>query len=204
MDTHDKQKYKKLCNASAGDFQAFLYDCDGTLVDNMHAHAKTYIQVAEDFGVRIDGRIIEELAGWPVIDVVKEINRRYQTDMDPNEFARLRNRRYLDRYINDANPIKFVVNHLIESAGKVKIGVVSGGQRESVEKTLTLLGIGHHVQVTVCAGETRQGKPFPDPFLAAAEQLGVLPEKCLVFEDGDPGVASAVAAGMHWIRIDKI
>jgi len=56
----------------------------------------------------------------------------------------------------------------------------------------------------VCAGETPNGKPAPDPFLKAAIDLGVEPSKCLVFEDGEAGTKGADAAGMNWIRIDKL
>jgi HAD superfamily hydrolase (TIGR01509 family) len=56
----------------------------------------------------------------------------------------------------------------------------------------------------VCAGETPHGKPHPDPFLSAAHQLGIPPEDCLVFEDGEAGVIAAEAAGMKWVRIDKL
>jgi len=60
------------------------------------------------------------------------------------------------------------------------------------------------VEVIVGAGDTQRGKPYPDPFLAAAEQLGVEPAKCMVFEDGQPGVDAAIAAGMQWVRIDLL
>ena len=96
------------------------------------------------------------------------------------------------------------VNHLINHAGKVRIGVVSGGSREAVQKTLKVLGIDHLVEALVCAGETEHGKPYPDPFLKAALELGVAPEHCLVFEDGDAGIQAAEAAGMRWVRIDKL
>lgn len=56
----------------------------------------------------------------------------------------------------------------------------------------------------VCSGETVQGKPYPDPFLRAAQLLGVAPGDCLVFEDGEAGVQAAEAAGMKWVRIDKL
>ncbi len=52
--------------------------------------------------------------------------------------------------------------------------------------------------------ETERGKPYPDPFLKAAKLLSVLPSECLVFEDGEAGTTSTTAAGMPWIRIDKI
>ncbi|RVU03033.1 HAD family hydrolase [Mucilaginibacter limnophilus] len=198
------EKLIALTNLSQGDFEAFLYDCDGTLADNMGAHRETYVHLAARDGVAIDGDMIDELAGWPVVDVVKEINKRYNADLDPVAFAAERQQLFFDEYIEKTLPIEHVVNHLKAHAGQVKIGVVSGGQRVSVEKTLNILGIRNLVEVMVCANETPNGKPFPDPFLAAAEKLGVKPSRCLVFEDGDPGVQSAEAAGMKWIRIDKL
>jgi len=204
METAELSKYDKLVNKSTGHYKAFLYDCDGTLADNMPAHALTYIKVAADNGVTITGEIIDELAGWPVPAVVTEINKRYGSNMDPEEFAEIRQKLYHDEYINHITPVEHVVDHLKAHVGKVRIAVVSGGSREAVEKTLKVLGIADLVETLVCAGETPHGKPFPDPFLAAAEKLGIAPKDCLVFEDGDPGVQSAIAAGMDWIRIDKL
>jgi HAD superfamily hydrolase (TIGR01509 family) len=205
MDTElSAKKYKALTKLSTGDFKAFLYDCDGTLADNMDAHKKSYIRVAADEGVEIEGDIVDELAGYPIENVVVEINKRYHTNFDPVDFAQRKHKVFFSEYIEQTQPIDYVVNHLINHAGKVKIGVVSGGNRNSVQKTLEVLGIAHLVEVLVCAGETPHGKPYADPFLAAAEQLGVEPRHCLVFEDGEPGVQAARAAGMQWIRIDKV
>ncbi|MES2378286.1 MAG: HAD family phosphatase [Bacteroidota bacterium] len=197
-------KYQKLVQRSTGHYKAFLYDCDGTLADNMPVHALTYIQVAKDKGVTITGEIIDEFAGLPVPAVVREINKRYDVDLDPEEFAEIRLKLYHDEYINKLLPVDHVVDHLKAHVGKVRIAVVSGGTRDAVEKTLKVLGIADLVETLVCAGETPRGKPFPDPFLAAAEKLGIDPKDCLVFEDGDPGVQSAIAAGMDAIRIDLL
>jgi HAD superfamily hydrolase (TIGR01509 family) len=197
-------KYQKLVQRSTGHYKAFLYDCDGTLADNMPVHALTYIQVAKDKGVTITGEIIDEFAGLPVPAVVCEINKRYNVDFDPEEFAEIRLKLYHDEYINKLLPVDHVVDHLKAHVGKVRIAVVSGGTRDAVEKTLKVLGIADLVETLVCAGETPRGKPFPDPFLAAAEKLGIDPKDCLVFEDGDPGVQSAIAAGMDAIRIDQL
>jgi beta-phosphoglucomutase-like phosphatase (HAD superfamily) len=45
------------------------------------------------------------------------------------------------------------------------------------------------------------GKPSPDMFLLAARQMGVAPADCLVFEDAEPGIRAAEAAGMRWVRV---
>ncbi|GAB2696691.1 beta-phosphoglucomutase family hydrolase [Mucilaginibacter koreensis] len=197
-------KYERLVKLSQGDFKAFLYDCDGTLADNMQAHKDSYIRVAADKGVMMDGAIIDEFAGLPITQVIGKINERYNATLDPDEFYTLKYRLFYDEYIEHTQPIEYVVNHLKSHAGKVRIGVVSGSSRATVEKTLSVLGILNLVEVLVCSGDTGRGKPYPDPFLAAAEQLGVPPHQCLVFEDGNAGVEAAKAAGMEWIRIDQI
>lgn len=198
------EKLALLTQRSAGDYDAFLYDCDGTLADNMGAHKLSYQAVAKMYGFELDAALIDELAGWPIPAVAEEIRKRYGVPFDPAVFTQQKNMLYEGSFINETQPIEFVVAHLKQHAGKVRIGVVSGGSRAAVSKTLRLLGISHLVEALVCAGETPRGKPFADPFLLAAKQLAVEPARCLVFEDGAPGVKAAEAAGMRWIRVDRI
>ena len=170
----------------------------------MGAHKETYIQVAADKGHKIEGDIIDELAGWPVIKVIEEINKRYNTSFDLQEFVDLKYKLFLDHYIENTLPVVHVVEHLKKHAQKVRIGVVSGSKRPAVEKTLKVLGIYDLVEIMVCAGETEHGKPHPGPFLKAAELLQIKPEDCFVFEDGEAGTVAAEAAGMKWVRVDKL
>jgi len=195
--------FLKLSKLTEGDYEAFLYDCDGTLADNMPAHAETYVAIAKQFNVAMDPEIINELAGWPIANVVEELNLRYNATMDPEEFRSRKAQLFQDEYISKVLPIPYVVEHLKANAGRVRIAVVSGGDRIAVQRTLDTIGVSEYVEVLVCAGETPKGKPFADPFLKAAELLGIDPKKCLVFEDGIPGVKAAEAAGMHWVRIDQ-
>ena len=81
-------KYEALTKLTAGDFKAFLYDCDGTLADTMPSHKKTYVRVAAESGFVLDDSIVDELAGWPIADVVGAINKRYNTTFDPVAFSK--------------------------------------------------------------------------------------------------------------------
>ena len=199
----EETNFSRLSKLTEGDYEAFLYDCDGTLADNMPAHTETYLAIAKQYQVDMDPAIIDELAGWPILNVVEELNRRYQADMDPAEFTARKAKLYFEEYLGKALPITYVVEHLKANAAKVRIAVVSGGDRRAVQRTLEVVGVSDYVEAMVCAGETPRGKPFADPFLKAAELLGVDPKKCLVFEDGKPGTDAAEAAGMHWVRIDQ-
>jgi sugar-phosphatase len=55
----------------------------------------------------------------------------------------------------------------------------------------------------VTAEDVAHGKPAPDCYLLAAERLGVRPERCLVLEDTDHGVAAARAAGMDALLVGR-
>ena len=204
LDKSNTEKLVKLNALTSGKYKAFLYDCDGTLADNMGAHKAAFVKVAASHAIDLDDSIIDELAGWPTVLVVEEICKRYAVSLDIADFAKSKSRLFVEEFISDTLPIPFVVEHLRLHANDVKIGVVSGGSRSTVTKTLSILGIDHLIEVLVCAGETPQGKPFPDPFLLAARQLGVDPKDCIVFEDGDPGVQAAISAGMDWIRVDQL
>lgn len=170
----------------------------------MQAHKESYLKVAAAAGVSITTDIIDEFAGLPIPKVVEEINRRFGSSFDPIQFEGLKSELFYNEYIPTTKPIKFVVEHLKLNVGKVKIGVVSGGSRRMIEKTLDVLGIIDVVDVLVCAGDTTHGKPYAEPFLLAANKLNVAPTHCLVFEDGNAGVKAATAAGMASIRIDRI
>ena len=63
------------------------------------------------------------------------------------------------------------------------------------------LGLLDRFDALVCAGDYAKGKPDPEPFLTAAQRLGVKPEECLVFEDAETGVAAAKAAGMAVVKV---
>ncbi|MGY0040759.1 HAD family hydrolase [Pedobacter sp. NJ-S-72] len=136
----------------------------------MPAHTETYVAIAKQYNVDMDPAIIDELAGWPIFNVVEELNLRYQADMDPAEFTARKAKLYFEDYISKALPITYVTDHLKANAGRVRIAVVSGGDRRAVQHTLDTIGVSEYVEVLVCAGETPRGKPFADPFLKAAER----------------------------------
>lgn len=202
MENH-LEKLELLTKRTAGDYEAFLYDCDGTLADNMMAHKLAYKEVAANYGVGLDLNMIDEFAGMPTAIFAKEITKRYGVPL-PETFASEKSQIFIDKYIEKTQPIAYVAEHLKNHVGKVKIAVVSGGSRKTVTKTLTVLGLIDLIDIMVCAGETPKGKPAPDPFLAAAEALGVDPKKCIVFEDAELGVQGAISAGMDWVRVDKL
>jgi len=197
-------KLAKLSEISAP-YEVLLYDVDGTLADNIQAHKDAYYATAAEYGIAdLDTDIIDETAGWPTVAVAKELSKRYAVNIDEHLFAKRKSAIFIERFIQQTQAVDYVVAHLKANVGKKRIAVVSGGSRSTLQITLDVVDVLQHIEIMVCAGDTSQGKPSPLPFLLAAEKLGVKPETCLVFEDGEPGVAGAKAAGMGWVRIDQL
>jgi HAD superfamily hydrolase (TIGR01509 family) len=185
----------------AGDFQAYLFDCDGTIVDSMPLHYVAWTQALAEYGCTdFSEPLFYSLGGLPVTTVVDRLNARDGLSIPPATFAERKEQLYYD-LIHQLQPVPEVLELIHAAHGKLPFAVVSGSTRESVEKSLNALGILPLFDTLVCAGDYAHGKPAPDPFLVAAERLGVAPQLCLVFEDAEAGIQSATAAGMLSVRI---
>ncbi|MEL6585994.1 MAG: HAD family phosphatase [Pseudomonadota bacterium] len=84
------------------------------------------------------------------------------------------------------------------------IAVATSTHRATARARLDNAGIGDHLPTLVAGDQVTQGKPHPEIFLAAAQQLGLPPEACAAFEDSASGVRAAVAAGMVVTQIPDI
>ena len=88
-------------------------------------------------------------------------------------------------------------------AERIPVSVASGGPRDIVRHTLELMRLQDLFPVVVTPEDVVHGKPAPDMFLLAAQKMGVAPARCLVFEDAEPGIQAAEAAGMKWVHVES-
>jgi HAD superfamily hydrolase (TIGR01509 family) len=184
-----------------GDFKAFLFDCDGTIADSMPLHYLAWDKALRESGcTSFTEDLFYAWGGWPVGDVVSELNRRDGLHIDVAPFA-IRKEDIYYSLLDQLQVVPEVLEHIDANFGKIPFAVVSGSTRESVVKSLTHLGLLDRFDTLVCSGDYARGKPAPDPFLLAAERLGVPPAHCLVFEDAVAGIRSAEAAGMAWVKV---
>ena len=134
------------------------------------------------------------------LNVVELANEKFKTTLDPVTVVEHKEALYL-AMLDRLQPVASVLAIVKENAGKIPFAIVSGSPRSSIVSTLTTLGLLEYFPVLVGAGDYMHGKPDPEPFLTAAKLLGVAPEQCLVFEDAEAGIASAIAAGMQYVRV---
>jgi HAD superfamily hydrolase (TIGR01509 family) len=184
----------------AGTFKAYLFDCDGTIADSMPLHYRAWSQALAGWNCCLEERTFYQLGGMPVTEIVALLNQHHGLEMPPLEVARRKEEHYY-RILSDLRPVPEVLEQIELSHGQIPFAVVSGSTRESVTASLAALDLLDRFDALVCAGDYTRCKPDPEPFLMAAEKLGVPPSECLVFEDTEIGIRSATAAGMASVRI---
>lgn len=184
----------------AGDFAAFIFDCDGTLADTMPTHFKAWQTALGKAAGDFPEAMFYELGGVPTSRIVEILNERHGYDMPVAETVARKENLFLELSVEIA-AIEPVVSLAREWHGRKPLAVASGGHRRIVHNTLKALGICHLFDTIVCSEDYLRGKPHPDPFLEAARRLGVVAEKCLVFEDTQTGVQAATAAGMASVLV---
>jgi len=185
-----------------GPFDAYLFDCDGTLADSMPVHLRAWSQSVEEHGGTFPEELFYEWAGVPLPRTVELLNERFGYSLPVAATVRRKEELFYE-LLSEVRAIPSVVAHVEREAGRIPFAVVSGSPRASVVRTLSSLGLLDRFPVIVGAEDYRRGKPDPEPFLRAAELLGVAPARCLVFEDAEAGIESAKAAGMRWVRVPR-
>jgi beta-phosphoglucomutase family hydrolase len=184
----------------AGSFRAYLFDCDGTVADSMPLHYIAWSTALGKFGCPFDEDLFYSWGGKPSVQIVADLNQRHGLQMPAEEVARQKEDAYYE-LLPQLKPIPEVLEHINAQYGKIPLAVVSGGRRDSVKRSLNALQLLDRFETLVCADDYTHGKPHPEPFLLAAERLGIPPAECLVFEDTDMGIAAATAAGMASVKV---
>lgn len=185
-----------------GDFAGYIFDLDGTLVDTMPLHFRAWDAAMRHAGLKcpLDEDLFYSLGGVPTRRVAELIAERYRLTIDPDAVFHHKETLFQELQ-GDARLIGPVVEIARRVARSHPVSIASGGPRPIVRRSLELTGLAPLFPVVVTADDVVHGKPAPDMFLLAAERMGVPPGKCLVFEDAEPGMRAAEAAGMSWVRV---
>jgi HAD superfamily hydrolase (TIGR01509 family) len=183
-----------------GKFDAYLFDCDGTIVDSMPLHYVAWKRALAEWNCTFDEQLFYALGGTPTREIVSLLNKRQGLSMPPEAVANRKEDLYYEQF-SQLTAIPDVVEHIENQFGKIPFAVVSGGTRASVSASLRTVKLLDKFDVLVCADDYTRAKPDPEGYLLAAEKIGIAPQSCLVFEDTDMGIQAADAAGMASVKI---
>jgi HAD superfamily hydrolase (TIGR01509 family) len=183
-----------------GAFDAYLFDCDGTIVDSMPLHYVAWKKALGEWNCEFAEDLFYAWGGRPTSEIIATLNAKYGLSM-PVEGVALRKEEFYFEMLPELRVVPEVLEHIEAQQGRIPFAVVSGSARDSVTASLGVLKLLDRFETLVCAGEYKKSKPDPEAFLLAASRLRVAPAKCLVFEDTAMGIQAATAAGMASVRV---
>ena len=177
---------------------AVLWDMDGTLVDSEKVWTISLADTARRLGGELSARAREDMVGS---SMPRSLGIMFDDLGLPHEADRLAT---AERWLTERTGELFAAGlewrpgalgalRAVRAAGW-PTALVTNTLRSLTEQALESIGR-EHFTVTVCGDEVPHGKPAPDPYLRAAELLGVAPEQCLAIEDSPTGAIAAERAG---------
>ncbi len=175
--------------------RALIFDLDGTLADSMPVHYMAWKQAALEHGFVYTEELFYSLAGMPTFKIVPVVNEKLGLNLDAQKFSRRKEELFLE-YLKEVQPIKPVAELVYKYHGRLPMSVGTGGKKHIAELTVKMMGFDKYIDIIVSADDVEHHKPFPDTFLKCADLMGVEPQYCQVFEDGDMGILAAQRAGM--------
>lgn len=173
-----------------------IFDCDGVLIDSERLAVKVDVQVLRELGWPLsETEMIERFVGRSDRDTQAAIEAHLGRKL-PDGWAEQVEERYRQAFDAELSPVAGVLEALEEIA--LPTCVASSGTHEHLRYTLGLTGLYDRFAGRIfSADDVAAGKPAPDLFLHAAEQMGATPAGCVVIEDSRPGVEAARTAGMR-------
>ncbi|MFD8701853.1 HAD family hydrolase [Kitasatospora sp. NPDC059648] len=174
---------------------AVLFDMDGTLVDTEQLWWQAAAELAEELDHPLTDRDAPEVLGQAVEHTAAHLHRVSGTARPEAELAARLGESFAGKVAAETVPRPGALALLAAlREARVPTALVSASPRQVVDLVLSSIGRDWFA-VTLAAEDTARTKPAPDPYLAAAERLGLDPAACVAVEDTPTGVASAAAAG---------
>ena len=178
--------------------RAFIFDMDGTIVDNMSFHTASWVTFFQRRGKDIDAdEFFRTTAGRQGKEIIRLHMGEHLHDDEVHTLNLEKESVYRELYEPHRKTVDGFDNLVAQARQRsVALAVATAAPNANITFTLDGLDLRKHFDTVVGAADVARGKPHPDVFLLAAERCGVAPEHCIVFEDAPLVVEAARRAGM--------
>jgi beta-phosphoglucomutase len=178
-----------------------IFDLDGVIVDTAKHHFVAWQQLAQSQGWSFTTQDNEQLKGVSRVRSLELILEWNKAQISTEVFDRLlieKNERYLSLIADmDASERLPDVQRVLQTFKKHGCKIALGSASKNARPILDKIELTPYFDVIVDGTNVSKAKPDPEVFLQAANQLGIAPKDCVVFEDAVAGIQAAKAAGMR-------
>lgn len=188
-------------------FKACIFDLDGVLTDTALFHFQAWQRLASQLGIQFTEEQNELLKGVSrrrSLDIILESGGVHKSEEEKVALADKKNKWFVEdvKKMTSADILPGVKQFLDQLKEQdVKIGLASSSK--NAPTIIEKLGIAHYFEAKMDGNSVNKAKPDPEIFLKCAEELGVEPKNCVVFEDAVAGVEAAIRGGMFCIGIGQ-
>jgi beta-phosphoglucomutase-like phosphatase (HAD superfamily) len=183
-------------------FGAIIFDCDGTLVDTASLHFEAFNHALALQGKSLNRSWYLSRTGLSAGKLLQAFAQSFGCNIDVDTTIRDSEAAYM-ALVETVREFSDVADVARLYSKKIPTAVASGGQRDSVTRTLIASGLMALFDHVITIYDVGEGKPSPALFLEAASRLATATRDCLVFEDTDEGVEAARLAEMQCIDVRK-
>jgi beta-phosphoglucomutase-like phosphatase (HAD superfamily) len=183
--------------------EALIFDMDGTMIDSMPWHAKSWVEFIRIHGLTMSvDEVLRRTTGRTGVECMRVV---FEQNLSDDECLRLVHQKEV-LYREMFSPVFSEVDGFCDFAGEAaakgfRIGVGTAGDRHNLAFAFSHLKMETAPEAVVGGDEGLPGKPDPAIFLEVARRLGVPPSACIVFEDAPFGIEAARRAGMRAIAV---
>jgi HAD superfamily hydrolase (TIGR01509 family) len=176
-------------------YEAIIFDCDGTLVDSERLVNEVVVEFAASFGIRLSvDEALARFKGAKMADCMLQLES-LGGKLLPSSFVTDLRARMAVALSARLKPVDGALD-LVRSL-TIPFCVASSGPRDKIELSLSVTGLLPYFEGRIFSSyEIGSWKPDPGLFMHAARSLGAHPQRCAVVEDSIPGIEAGIAAGM--------
>ena len=178
-------------------FKAFLFDLNGTMIDDMDYHVRSWHRILNELGANLSKAAAKAECYGKNHEVIERVFPGRFSEAEKDSMSIEKEKQYQEEYRPSLALIPGLMEFLMEAKkNNIKMAIGSAAIMFNIDFVLDGLDIRLFFDVIVSADDVKKSKPDPETYLKCASLLGIPAAECLVFEDVPKGVESAYNAGM--------
>jgi beta-phosphoglucomutase len=184
--------------------KAFIFDLNGTMIDDMHYHAKAWFDILNnDLNATLSyDEVKKQMYGKNEELLERVFGKDHFSEEEMKKISLQKEHSYQSAFLPELKLINGLDDFLQKAFSKnILLAIASAAIPFNIDFVVDNLHIRHYFKAIVSADDVAVSKPHPEVFIKAAQLLNVEPKDCIVFEDAPKGVEAAANAGMQAIVI---